>query len=177
MKKLTPFPRQFNMLIVLAALMLILPASFIAAQVEAPAEEAPAEGATPVIKRIVGTWKIDFEQTEEVMSEKNFKMMSRVRDSGVSMVFSDAGQFTMKIGVKAEHENVSYTISAVEGEENLYSVVVQRPGNVQNAKVLFTDANTIKFMPEGEEPAILVRVVEEEAEAEEGEAEEEAEDE
>ena len=68
---------------------------------------------------------------------------------------------TRKIAVDLPQETLPFTIAAVEGEEDLYSMVITDPNRELKGKVKFTDANTIKIMPEGEEPAILVRVVEE----------------
>ena len=153
MKKLIPFPRQLGMLTVM---ILLLPASFVVAQ-----EEAPAEGVAPAIERIVGTWKVDMEQTKEVMSEEHFKAISEASEGDIILTFGEDGNMTRKIAVDLPQETLPFTIAAVEGEEDLYSMVITDPNRELKGKVKFTDANTIKIMPEGEEPAILVRVVEE----------------
>ena len=148
---------RLSMLCVWACLILVLPASLAVAQ-EAPQAEAVA----PAVEKIVGTWKIDVEKSKEVMSEEEFERMSQMAANGILLVFGAEGDFSMKVAGN-DDMSATYTVSAVEGEENLYSVVVERPSRNLNAKVLFMDENTVKFMPEGEDPAILTRLTEEEA--------------
>ena len=162
MKKRNPSSPQFGrlgMLSVWACLILMLPASFVVAQ-----EEPQAEAVDPAVEKIAGIWKLDLEKSKEVMSEESFEMMSQMAEGGIFLAFGAEGDYAMKVG-SSINMKATYTISAVEGEENLYSIVVERPNRNLDAKMLFMDENTVKFMPEGEDPAILTRLTEEEAEA------------
>ena len=168
--------RQVNILCIWACLIFILPASF------AVAQEAPqAEAVDPAVEKIVGTWKFDKEKSKEVMSEEKIS-----RENDFWLVFGPESHFSMWTGSGNVDLGLDcwidapYTISAVEDEKNLYSIVLQRPtsylgrsdGN-HNHKALFMDENTVKFWLHGEEPAIiLTRSTEEDAEAVEAEARE-----
>ena len=174
MKKQNRFSLQLSTLSFWAVLILILPASFVVAQDKEAhkghdhgAQQEVPEPVAPTVEKIVGTWKIDMEKSEEVMSEEGFLMMSQMGEQGISLMFGAEGDFSMNVMGDLQ-EDAIFTIAEVDGEENLYSIIVTRPDRTLNAKALFTDENTIKFMPNGEEPAILVRVVEEEGAMEEG---------
>ena len=144
------------------------------------AEKATAENTKPAVEqeaeqanaKLVGTWCLDLEKSKEFMSEDSFEMVSEMLgDSDLKMVFGADNNFTMTAPGMPKND-ATYTCEAVEGEENAFNVVVTGPQMPdRKAKLILLDENTVKFMPEGEEPAVLVRQAEEEAEAENSEAE------
>ena len=84
------------------------------------------------------------------------------------MTFGADSKFSMMMGEHLAEEDRDYTITVVEDAENPhYAVAVQSEHKVLRAKVFFVDETTIKFQPDGEEAAIMDRVVEEEPGADE----------
>ena len=178
MKMRNPSSRQLGMLTMLSVWtcsILMLPTSFVFAQ-----EEAQAEAVAPANEKIVGTWKVDLEKSKEVMSEAGWRIISQLGGDGIVMTFGAEGVCSTNLDNGALGDS-TFTVSAVEGEENLCSLVVSMPvvgmkaDNEEEApivqdtflaKVLFIDENTIKFMQEDQEPVVMVRVVEEEGDAE-----------
>ena len=118
------------------------------------------------LARIAGTWSLNLEKTREVLDgdefekfEANFERASAELESReFKMSFTKDGEFAIVMGRMDLPKGLTFEMGPIEGEENQFSIAVTG-GPQLNATIDFIDKDTLKFMPEGEPGAVLVREV------------------
>ena len=152
----------------LALMILSLFGSYASAQVDVQ-EEPPAVELSPAAQKMVGSWKLNVDKSKEHMPAEVFEMMKEMtKEGGVTMIFGTDGKYSLQVAGVLREEERDYTVTAVEdAEEPHYVITVDSERRMLEAKAYFVDENTIKFVPEDEDPVIMDRVVEEEPEADE----------
>lgn len=116
--------------------------------------QAAAQDFTPDASTLVGSWNADFEAmiAAQQVSEEERAMMAQMM-AGASMVMTFAADGTASYSAtmmgQTQTDSGTYTVTAAAGQ-TLTVAITESSGEVEEAVLTFTDANTMSITDEGE---------------------------